>query len=152
MSESKPRKIWFASSSTFTKRLGSFKEEPGFRQDSAFCVPSAIISECAELRKHPSLPSQLSVKFRLVLPRWSGFSGSFGRAATHQETSHTNRYGTVSNWRQSAAQSLALRVVHPRLPRRYPVQLCMSFIDQPTQIPKPYDLFFLEQRAYSQVN
>lgn len=48
--------------------------------------------------------------------------------------------------------SLAIRGVRPRLPRRYPVQLCMSFIDQQTQIPKPYDLFFLEQRVYSQVN
>jgi hypothetical protein len=47
----------------------------------------------------------------------------------------------------SAAQSLALRVMRPRLPRRYSVQLCMSFIDQLTQMPKPYDLFFPEQRA-----
>jgi hypothetical protein len=32
------------------------------------------------------------------------------------------------------------------------VQLCMSFIDQPSQIPEPYDLFFLNRGRYSQVN
>jgi len=40
----------------------------------------------------------------------------------------------------------------PRLPRRYCVQLCMSFIEHPRQISEPYDLFVYMVGGHFQVN
>jgi hypothetical protein len=55
---------------------------------------------------------------------------------------------SVFHCRMNSSQSRFARDYHPGTC----VQLCMSFIDQPNQIPEPYDLFFLNRGRLLPVN
>jgi len=81
-----------------------------------------------------------------------GFLALAGRL--NGENPHLTRNPTVTSvkvWfrKPSLAQippwSLRSEESCPGLPRRYCVQLCMSFIDHARHIPEPYDLFFYTQ-------